>query len=392
MVAASKGIFSFENQGGGVNSNKYDNDISAVIESAKKENYYKNYLSVRDSVISMLGEAHGGTDIPSHYWEEELAGFDYLLDASPLIIRKLREHSYHITGLKSYEYRRHHAHKAVPYQQKLAALQQADAHNLFIPEARELGGFGHEIDGDLVNIDTLKFYESLIALDRVGTFDRLRQLPERPIVVEIGGGWGGFAYQFKKTCPICTYVIIDLPQTILFSGVYLKTTFPDARTFIYGENGQMAPTGNIRDYDFVLMPHFSTQSFRLPQVDLGINMISFQEMTSEQVLGYARWFWESDCKSLYSHNRARSAHNDQLSDVSQLLGQRFEMEEITVLPVPYTVLQLPQPTQWSANPKKMARQIVQRMLTPVMKVAASHLDYRHLVGLPRASFIEGLVR
>lgn len=366
-----------------------DRSISTVIEAASADASYTNYLAVRERVLSMLGEAFGDKDIPSHYWEEELAGFDYLLDASPLVVRKLREHSYHITGLKSYEYRRHHAHKTGPFKQKLAALRQIDTKNLFIPEAHELGGFGHEIDGELVNIDTLKFYESLIALDHAGVIDNIRQATSRPVVVEIGGGWGGFAYQFKKTCPNCTYVIIDLPQTILFSGVYLKTLFPEARTFTYGDGGAALPPDAISNYDFVFLPHFATHALRLPRVDLAINMVSFQEMTSEQVLDYVRWLWESGCKTLYSHNRACSAHNNQLSDVSELLAQGFLLEVISVLPVPYTVLEMPKPTQWSPDPKKMARQVIQRILSPVKKAAASHLDYRHFVGHPHPAFIEG---
>ena len=363
-----------------MNEPLYARDLAAVIEAAKAEAYYKNYLTVKDRVLSMLGESFGGKDIPSRYWEEELAGFDYMLDASPLIIRKLREHCYHITGLKSYEYRLHHAHKKESFKQKLEALRKVDSKGLFIPEARELSGFGHEIDGELVNIDTLKFYESLIALDHAGLLDNIRRSASKPIVVEIGGGWGGFAYQFKKTCLQCTYVIIDLPQTMLFSGVYLKSLFPKAKTFIYGEGGYSLPQDDISNYDFVFLPHYSINSLRLPRIDLAINMVSFQEMSSAQVLGYIRWLRESGCKTLYSHNRARSAHNDQLSDVSEIISKGYKVDVVSVLPVPYTVLEMPKNIQWDTDPKKMARQVVQRMFSPIKKVAVSHLDYRHLVG------------
>lgn len=362
-------------------------NIGAIIESAREEVCYKNYLMVRDCVLSMLCEDHGGTDLPSHYWEEELVGFDYLMDASPLIVRKLREHSYHITGLKSYEYRRHHAHKADAFRMKFAALKNLDDSDLFIPEARDMGGYGHEIDGDLINIDTLKFYESLIALNRAGVLRKIGHARDRPVVVEIGGGWGGFAYQFKKTCPNSTYVIVDLPQTMIFSGVYLKTIFPSARVFIYGEDGHTLPPRDITEYDFVFMPHYSVPSFSLPHIDLAINMVSFQEMTTDQVQGYVSWLFDNGCESLYSHNRARSAHNNQLSDVSVLLDKGFEMKQVTVLPVPYTVLDLPRPMAWSAEPKKMARQIIQRMAAPIKKAANSHLDYRHLIGSRRVSLL-----
>ena len=361
--------------------------LCQLLQSAKDDTAYKNYLFVRDCVLDMLAEAQGGTDMPSNYWDEELAGFDYLFDASPLIIRKLREHCYHITGLRSYEYRQHHEHKLGLFREKLKVLQKIDANNLFIPEHRDLGGFGHEIDGELVNIDTLKFYESLIALDRAGVLERFRSLTERPIIVEIGAGWGGFAYQFKKIMPHCIYVIIDLPQTMLFSGVYLKTLFPEAKTFIYGENGNnIIPFDSITDYDFVFIPHYLTKTFQLPRIDLCVNMVSFQEMTSNQVLSYTQWLWESSCQTLYSHNRARSAHNSQLSDISQLLTLGFELEEIPVLPIPYTSFKMPQPVWWGTKLKKMAYNIIRSVWGPPQKNAGTHQDYRHLLGRPRAFF------
>ncbi|OAI14914.1 MULTISPECIES: putative sugar O-methyltransferase [Methylomonas] len=372
-----------------MNLSSYDRNFGQVVESAKQEFGYQNYLLVRECVLQMLAESSGEAALPSHYWEEELAGFDYLLDASPLIIRKLREHSYHITGLKSYEYRHHHAHKAEPYRQKLAALRAVDASDLFVAEAPLLGGFGHEIDGVLVNIDTLKFYESLIALDRAGALVPLKNAGTRPVVVEIGGGWGGFGYQFKRLLPNTTYVIVDLPQTMLFSGVYLKTLFPEAKCFVYGEGGHKVPPLPLEHYDFVFMPHFSIDDFKPERIDLGINMISFQEMTSEQVTGYARWFWENGCEFLYSHNRARSAHNNQLSDVAVLLTQGYQLKPFEVLSMPYTVLNVPSQIPWASDPKKMARQLLQRMLKPVKKAAGSHLDYRHLFGRRKSRFEGG---
>ena len=42
--------------------------------------------------------AASDADAPSSYWQEELANFEYMLDASPLIIEKLRHHTHHITG------------------------------------------------------------------------------------------------------------------------------------------------------------------------------------------------------------------------------------------------------------------------------------------------------
>ena len=105
-------------------------------------------------------------------------------------------------------------------------LHEMGGRDLFVPESPSLGGFGFEIDGNLVNIDTLKYYEALLAMKKGGLLKRLEG-NGRKIVIEIGGGWGGFVYVLKKLFPDIIYVIVDLPQTLLFSSVYLMSLFPN---------------------------------------------------------------------------------------------------------------------------------------------------------------------
>ena len=58
-----------------------------TVETSRRSEAFHNYLQVRDRVLDMLEQEYSQTDCPSDYWEEELAGFDYMLDASPLIVR-----------------------------------------------------------------------------------------------------------------------------------------------------------------------------------------------------------------------------------------------------------------------------------------------------------------
>lgn len=265
--------------------------FATTYQRAAESPAFKNYLMVRDRVLSMLDHGMDGIAEPSRYWMEEIAGFDYMLDAPPSVISKLREHCYHLTGLHSYAYRRHHAHKSQPFVNKLAALRALDDKGLFIPESPLLGGYGHDIDGKLVNLDTLKFYETLIAMYRGGLLGRLGngRNGNRPVVLEIGAGWGGFAYQMKTVAPHVTYVIIDLPPTLLFSATYLATHFPEAKVYVYGEDTIQTTLQSLDTYDFVFLPHYFIEQHTLPRLDLTINMVSFQEMTAQQVYGYVEW-------------------------------------------------------------------------------------------------------
>ena len=116
--------------------NQYSKDLNLKIEKAKESYPYRIYLDTRETILAMLDEFQDNKIIVSKYWREELAGFEYLFDSSPLIIQKLREHSYHITGQYSYTYRRHHAHRSSPFRRKFRQLQMVDRKNLFVEESK----------------------------------------------------------------------------------------------------------------------------------------------------------------------------------------------------------------------------------------------------------------
>ncbi|RJQ38995.1 MAG: putative sugar O-methyltransferase [Dehalococcoidia bacterium] len=359
------------------------NALQNAIETARQSEVFRYYLHVRDRVVEMLEQAQKLGNHPSDYWAEELAGFTYMLDASPLIIEKLREHCHHISGIRSYEYRDHHAHKSEPFVNKLHALKHLDGEGLFVPESPLLGGFGHVVDGALVNLDTLKFYETLIAMNKAGLLDDFRnRSDERRVAIEIGAGWGGFAYQFKTIFPNTCYIIFDLPQTLLFSAVYLKALFPKAAMLIYGDKPEGQLLDSYQSYDFTFLPDFFFNQMKLNKVDLAINMISFQEMTTEQVTGYIRKLAELECQYLYSHNRDRSKHNDQLTTVSSIMGEYYDVKEWQVLGIPYTNLTVPGAAEnrMTLNPLKLAGAIAGKLLSrPVVRERSVH-EYRHLVG------------
>jgi putative sugar O-methyltransferase len=308
-------------------------DLIQRIEAYKSSDIFQYYLLARDRVLEMIEEGQAREDNTSLYWLDELVGFEYMLDASPLIIQKLREHCFHLTGIRSYEYRGHHIHQRDKFARMLAVLRQQDRHNLFVPEPDVLGGFGHNIDEHLVNFDTLRFFGDLIAMDRGGVLDSFRENEgKRKTVLEIGAGWGGFAFAFKTLFHNTTYVIIDLPQTLLFSAVYLRAAFPSAFMLLFGDKPQEVLLEDVQSYDFIFLPHYFLDPIhKLGQIDLAINIASFQEMTSDQVDRYASRLSDSGCASIFSHNRDHSPHNPQLTTVSSILEEYYQLVRITGL-------------------------------------------------------------
>ena len=349
---------------------RYSEHFAERIRRAAESPYFKEYVKSRDSILSLIDDAPAHT--ASEYWSQEVAGFEYLFDASPLIVEKFRHHSYHITGVYEYQYRKHHARKSGPYREKLEALSAIDSKSLFVPESPELGGFGFNIGGKLVNLDTLKFYEFLIGLDRAGFIEPI-QRDAHPVVVEIGSGWGGFAYQFKKLFPKCSYVLVDLPESLLFSATYLRALFPNANIFLPHSLEEYANV-DFSEYDFVFVPSTAWERLKPQKIDLAMNMVSFQEMTDAQIRSYVSRLADFRCPRIYSLNRDRSPNNEEISGVTALMMERYTTKAVQVLPIPYHVLKAPEPTLFGSL-KKFVKKMLGR------KSVQSPHEYRHVSGV-----------
>jgi hypothetical protein len=274
-------------------------------------------------------DAEGREAAPSRYWADELEHIDYLIEASPLVIRKLRHHAFHITGVRPYDYRSAGEQRTY-FERRLRALERlAGGNELLLGDHDALGGFGFEIDGRRHNVDTLKFFEVLTGMQRAGLLEPFRTADRRRMVVEIGAGWGGFAYQFKTLFPRTTYVIVDFPELFLFSATYLMTVFPGAHVRFWREGEKTFDRG--QDADFIFVPSQHADALRDAQPDLLVNLVSFQEMTATQVATYTELAAAAGCPALYSLNRDRSPHNNEIDSVSAILSRHYDLQEIPLL-------------------------------------------------------------
>lgn len=210
-----------------------------VTISPADQEAYAAYLRVRDEVVRLkgTGDVEAGEAAPSEYWAEELEQIDYLIETSPLVIRRLRHHAFQITGVRPYDHRGA-GEQGTHFERRLRALVAlAGGAELLVGDHDALGGFGFTIDGRRHNINTLKFFEVLTGMSRAGLLEPFRAADRRRMVLEIGAGWGGFAYQFRTLFPQTTYVVLDFPELFLFSATYLMTVFPRARVRFWRKGG-----------------------------------------------------------------------------------------------------------------------------------------------------------
>jgi putative sugar O-methyltransferase len=150
-----------------------------------------------------------------------------------------------------------------------------------------LGEIGWRIEDVIVNYDTHAYQERLNLLYAAGVLEHLEQLGRPPRILEIGGGYGALAYALRQIFPAGTYVICDLPESLLFSGLYLLATLEEPR-LIDTPDAPVAPT--LAAPGSVLVPNYLFH--RLVEADCGfdlvINTLSLSEMSEHQIDVYCR--------------------------------------------------------------------------------------------------------
>lgn len=132
------------------------------------------------------------------------------------------------------------------------------------------------ITSDLCN-STLEYYSIKEAIDFKGVKS----------ILEIGGGYGRFAYLMLSLIPDVKYIMIDIPPAIWLSQRYLSSTFKDKKIFrVQDFNVFDEVKVQYEEADIVfLLPH---QVKYIPKdtIDLSVNISSFGEMKEEQVSNY----------------------------------------------------------------------------------------------------------
>lgn len=300
---------------------------------------YDCYKAILPKILMMLNNSSSLQGVESESSIKKIKSVEYIYDSNPALINSIREHYHQIDGINPYNYHRPNPEDVRLYANKLKLLKSLDDDSLFVPESEVLGGFGYNIDGELVNINTLRYYESVLAINTIDNF--FAKYAESDILaVDIGGGWGCFGHVFKTLIPNATYVIIDHPEALLLSCIYLSSLHPDKKIYIYCEEDFDKVKYRLKEFDFVLLPPAITKMFNFKNIDIAINMLSFEDMSSEQISQYLNWLHMSNVGLIYSHNRVKSPHNNQLSNVQDLMKSRFTVNEIEILNIAYTELNI----------------------------------------------------
>ncbi len=112
---------------------------------------------------------------------------------------------------------------------------------------------------------------------------RSLQLRDRKVrIVELGGGLGHLARTLRLMGVSCSHLIIDLPETLVFSYGFLKSNFPDSR-FLLIDNYTQVSEIQAGSYDFAFLPVSCADFLREGMFDLFVNTASMGEMRNEVI-------------------------------------------------------------------------------------------------------------
>lgn len=312
---------------------KHFERIATIREEVQARGWSSLFHEILPRINKYIARLEQDRESVSQYWQKEILAFDYLFDASPLVLANIRHHCFHITGEHQYSYRI----GSINFEnlkKRWDQLRSFDQVGLKISDTSKLGGFGYELDGAIVNVDVLKFYEVILTLQKASI---ISSQVEDQVICEIGSGWGGLIFQLVNNFPNLKFVIVDLPHTLIFSTFFLTASFPDRKAIFFDDPNFQSDLQNCR-FDFAFIPSYATGEIRGINITTAINIASFQEMTTAQVEEYARWLTLNNCQNILSLNRDKSPHNSQLESVHDALISHFDLVRSDLLPDPYTVV------------------------------------------------------
>jgi hypothetical protein len=150
----------------------------------------------------------------------------------------------------------------------------------------KFGEIAGKYRGFLVNGDSQRYWSMTAVLYRTRILHYLeRIIAERGFcrVMEIGAGYGGFAYQLKKIYgDKLQFIVVDLVESLNFSSCYLTTLLKN-KPLYYKDEETISPENGL-----VFVPVFRSPEFfdAIRDIDLCINTISMNEMSPAQVEYY----------------------------------------------------------------------------------------------------------
>jgi hypothetical protein len=131
--------------------------------------------------------------------------------------------------------------------------------------------FGAMIEGTLVPVRAeYQHYCAQRILDLITSHN--------PVVVEIGGGFGGMAYYMLRDSPKITYIDFDVPESLALTAYYLSKSMPQLNVLLYGE--EELTQSAISGHDIILMPPWELGKLPMRSADITFSSHALSDLIS----------------------------------------------------------------------------------------------------------------
>ena len=187
--------------------------------------------------------------------------------------------------------------------------------------------YGIDFKGRIINGSIIRYQAMISNLVTMGIFDLLKK-KAHSLICEIGSGFGGLAVHLSRILKKSTYVLVDLPETLFIAGAYIIVNDPEAKIYIFDPQNFSKEyiASNYQNYDYLLIPNTALHDLAGLNIDLFINMMSFQEMPEELISDYVRFAYDNCSGFMYSSNASKHPRNKQLiSSVEEIVCKYFDV-------------------------------------------------------------------
>lgn len=139
---------------------------------------------------------------------------------------------------------------------------------------------------------------------------------DRPVVADLGGGYGKLAWFTLRDRDRFAFVDFDLPEVLCTAAYFLIKSFPERRALLYGE-GPL----ELDEHDLVFMPPWVLPELEPRSVDLFVNKNSLGEMRADAVQNYVRLI--ANATNYFFHMNHERFRNDFGGGEQSLLASEY---------------------------------------------------------------------
>jgi putative sugar O-methyltransferase len=137
--------------------------------------------------------------------------------------------------------------------------------------------------GDQVFVGSGSFFNEIYGSLLSNLIDDVK----RPIIADLGGGYGKLAYFTLRDLEDFCFIDFDLPETLCLAAYYLMKAWPTKKVLLFGE--AEFDTSSFEQYDMIFMPSSMIERLKSNCIDLFLNKNSLGEMNSDAAINYLKY-------------------------------------------------------------------------------------------------------